>query len=68
MPKQNFKRGSVDANSLLFHYLEMSTGPSALCLHGFPDSAWTYRYLLPEMAKAGYGAVAVFMRGFALRW
>jgi pimeloyl-ACP methyl ester carboxylesterase len=34
-------------------------------MHGFPDSAWTYRHLLPELAKAGYRAVACFMRGYA---
>jgi len=43
----------------------MGEGPLALCLHGFPDSPWTYRYLLPELAKAGYRAVAPFMRGYA---
>ena len=40
-------------------------GPLALCLHGFPDSAWTYRYLLPALADAGFRAVAPFMRGYA---
>ena len=60
-----FKTGSVSANGLRFHYLEMGTGTLALCLHGFPDSPWTYRYLLPELAKAGYWAVAPFMRGYA---
>jgi pimeloyl-ACP methyl ester carboxylesterase len=28
-------------------------GPLALCLHGFPDTAHTYRHLLPELAAAG---------------
>src|ERR671936_1202276 len=60
-----FERGSVQANNLLFHYLEMGEGPLALCLHGFPDSPYTYRYLLPELVAAGYRAVAPFMRGFA---
>lgn len=59
------KTGSVQANGLEFHYLEMGQGPLALCLHGFPDSAWTYRHLLPALAAAGYRAVAVFMRGYA---
>jgi pimeloyl-ACP methyl ester carboxylesterase len=40
-------------------------GPLALCLHGFPDSAHTWRHLLPELASAGYRAVAPFMRGYA---
>jgi pimeloyl-ACP methyl ester carboxylesterase len=60
-----FDRGEVRANGLRFHYLEMGEGPLALCLHGFPDSPYTYRYLLPELAGAGYRAVAPFNRGFA---
>lgn len=40
-------------------------GPLALCLHGYPDSAWTWRFLLPELAAAGYRAVAPFSRGYA---
>lgn len=31
----------------------------------FPDSPFTYRYLLPELARAGFHAVAPFVRGFA---
>ena len=42
-------------------YLEMGEGPLALCLHGFPDSPFSYRHLLPELAAAGYRAVAPFM-------
>lgn len=61
----DFKRGSVIAAGLEFHYLEAGSGPLALCLHGFPDSPWSYRYLLPELAKAGYRAVAPFSRGYA---
>lgn len=62
---QEFERGHVQANGLQFHYLTAGEGPLALCLHGFPDSPWTYRYLLPELAAAGYRAVAPFNRGFA---
>ena len=40
-------------------------GPLALCLHGFPDSAHTWRFLLPQLARAGYRAVAPFLRGYA---
>jgi pimeloyl-ACP methyl ester carboxylesterase len=61
----DFARGSVRANGLEFHFLEQGEGPLALCYHGFPDSPWTYRYLLPELARAGYRAVAPFARGFA---
>jgi pimeloyl-ACP methyl ester carboxylesterase len=40
-------------------------GPLALCLHGFPDTAHTWRHLLPRLAEAGYRAVAPFLRGYA---
>ena len=62
---QTFKTGTIQANGLRFHFLEQGEGPLALCLHGFPDSAWTYRYLLPRLAEAGYRAVAPFIRGYA---
>ncbi len=61
----DLERGTVRANGLEFHYLEAGEGPLALCYHGFPDSPWTYRYLLPELARAGYRGVAPFARGFA---
>jgi pimeloyl-ACP methyl ester carboxylesterase len=55
----------VTANDVEFACLETGDGPLALCLHGFPDSAWTWRHLLPELADAGFRAVAPFMRGYA---
>jgi len=59
------RQGRVTANGLEFAYLEAGEGPLALCLHGFPDSPYTYRHLLPALAAAGYRAVAPFQRGFA---
>jgi len=55
----------VLANGLEFGLLEAGTGPLALCLHGFPDSAHTWRQLLPVLAEAGFHAVAPFLRGYA---
>ncbi|MGD9705447.1 MAG: alpha/beta fold hydrolase [Acidimicrobiia bacterium] len=57
--------GAVSANGFEVAYLECGTGPLALCLHGFPDSAHTWRHLLPELADAGFRAVAPFQRGYA---
>ena len=62
---QDFERGTVRANQLTFAYLTQGDGPLALCIHGFPDSPFSYRYLLPALADAGYRAVAPFNRGFA---
>lgn len=40
-------------------------GPLALCLHGFPDTAYGWRNLAPRLVEAGYRVVAPFMRGYA---
>lgn len=56
--------GRITANGVDFAYLEAGSGPLALCLHGFPDSAWGWRLLLPALAEAGFRAVAPFMRGY----
>jgi pimeloyl-ACP methyl ester carboxylesterase len=57
----------ADANGVRFGYLQAGPpdGPLALCLHGFPDSAHTWRHLLPKLADLGYHAVAPFARGYA---
>lgn len=62
-----FEQARVTANGVDFAYLAAgpADGPLALCLHGYPDSAWTWRHLLPELAAAGYRAVAPFNRGYA---
>ncbi len=57
----------VRANGVEFTCLEAgpADGPLALCLHGFPDSAHTWRHLLGALAEDGYHAVAPYMRGYA---
>jgi pimeloyl-ACP methyl ester carboxylesterase len=54
----------VTANGIDFAYFEAGRGPLALCLHGYPDSAHTWRHLLPALADAGFHAVAPFLRGY----
>ena len=56
---------AVRTERLEFATLQCGSGPLALCLHGFPDSAHSWRHLLPRLADAGYHAVAPFMRGYA---
>lgn len=65
MADQKIKLECVSANGTDFSYLECGTGKLALLLHGFPDTAQTWRHLMPELAAAGYRAVAPFMRGYA---
>ena len=61
------RNGQVKANGVSFAFLEdgPSDGPLALCLHGFPDTAHSFRHLLPALAGAGYHAVAPWLRGYA---
>lgn len=40
-------------------------GPLALLLHGFPDTAWSWRYVAPALAEDGWRVVAPFSRGYA---
>ena len=63
----SFEHLSVEANGLHFAALAAgpADGPLALCLHGFPDAAPTWRHLLPALADAGFRAVAPWMRGYA---
>lgn len=56
---------TTTVNGVELAYLEQGEGPLALCLHGFPDTAWTWRHLLPRLADAGFRAVAPFNRGYA---
>lgn len=57
----------VDANGLRFGALAWGdpADPLALMVHGYPDTAWTWRYLGPYLAGRGWRAVAPFTRGYA---
>ncbi len=55
----------IHANGLDFAYLEEGSGPLVLLLHGFPDTAQTWSHPMAALAKAGYRAVAPYLRGYA---
>jgi len=64
---KGLREGRIQANALEFATLEAGSvgAPLALCFHGFPDTAVTFRHLLPALASVGYHAVAPWMRGYA---
>ncbi len=39
--------------------------PLLVALHGFPDTAWTFRHLAPLLVADGWRVAAPFMRGYA---
>ena len=57
-------RLTLKAGDLAFTAYTLGQGPLVLCLHGFPDTPATWRWLLPDLAAAGYRAVAVTLRGY----
>lgn len=55
----------VQANGLRFEVDKCGTGDTlALCLHGFPELSYSWRYQLPMLAEAGYEAWAPNLRGY----
>src|SRR5262245_51847441 len=55
----------IQANGLRFHVLEQGEGDRlALCLHGFPESSFSWRHQLPVLAKEGWRAWAPDLRGY----
>ncbi len=59
------KPNHINANGLSFAYDEAGSGPDiALCLHGFPESRFSWRHQLPVLAEAGWHAVAPDLRGY----
>jgi pimeloyl-ACP methyl ester carboxylesterase len=57
----------VDANGLRFEVDTCGSGDRlALCLHGFPEHSFSWRYQLPLLADLGYRAWAPNLRGYGL--
>ena len=56
---------TVEANGFRFAVDEAGEGEHlALCLHGFPESRFSWRYQLPLLAELGYRAWAPDLRGY----
>lgn len=58
----------VSTNGIRVHLAEAGPAdtdkPIVLMIHGFPESWYSWRYQLPALAKAGYHAVAMDVRGY----
>lgn len=65
MPPTEPALSHATINGIDYAYLEQGSGPLAICVHGFPDTARGWSPLLGELAAAGFHAVAPFMRGYA---
>ena len=55
----------VLANQLSFRVAMAGSGDQlVVCLHGFPESAMSWRYQLAPLAQAGYRVWAPDLRGY----
>lgn len=58
----------ANVNGLTLHLLEAGTPradrPTVLLLHGFPELAYSWRAVMPGLARAGYHVIAPDQRGY----
>jgi epoxide hydrolase 4 len=56
---------TVRANGIDFNVAMAGSGKRlALCLHGFPESSFSWRYQMPLLSRLGYRAWAPDLRGY----
>ncbi len=60
-----FQHGMAEIEpGVQLHYVEAGTGPRTMVLvHGYPETWWEWRHVMPTFAAAGYRVVAVDYRG-----
>ena len=54
----------IETNGINTRIASMGEGPLVIFCHGWPESWYSYRHQLPEVAKAGFRAVAYDVRGY----
>lgn len=61
------RTATVRANGMTFHVREAgpASGDLVLLLHGFPQSGYEWREVMPALAAAGYRVVAPDQRGYS---
>lgn len=64
MPHSDFNYRYVDTPRLRFRVAELGNGPPVILLHGFPESAYSWRHQLVALADAGFRAIAPDQRGY----
>ncbi|CAI9776217.1 unnamed protein product [Fraxinus pennsylvanica] len=55
---------SITVNGINMHVAEIGQGPFVLFLHGFPECWYSWRHQMTFMARHGFRAVALDLRGY----
>jgi pimeloyl-ACP methyl ester carboxylesterase len=63
MSEKEYKDVYIEANGISFHCITAGEGPLCLCLHGFPESWYSWRNQIPLLARS-YQVVVPEMRGY----
>jgi len=58
------KEYDIASNGIALHVTEQGEGPAVLFCHGFPDTSYTWRRQMRDVASAGFRAIAPDMRGY----
>jgi pimeloyl-ACP methyl ester carboxylesterase len=69
-PPHELEHGMADIESgLRLHYVTAGTGPRVVVLlHGFPQTWWEWRWVIPVLLEAGFRVVAPDYRGAGDSW
>lgn len=59
-----FISSTAKVNGVRLHYVRGGRGPLVLLVHGWLETWWHWRLVMPELRKAGYTVVTVDMRGY----
>lgn len=54
----------ISSSGHRIHLAEAGQGPLVVLIHGFPESWYSWRHQLADLADAGYRAVALDVRGY----
>jgi pimeloyl-ACP methyl ester carboxylesterase len=58
-----FRHRQDKVNGISLHSVVGGTGPALLFLHGWPQTWWEWRHVMPALAKV-YTVIAADLRGF----
>jgi pimeloyl-ACP methyl ester carboxylesterase len=54
----------IQTNGIRMHVVEQGVGPLVLLCHGFPESWYSWRHQIDDLAASGFRVVAPDMRGY----
>ncbi|KOV74055.1 MULTISPECIES: alpha/beta fold hydrolase [unclassified Streptomyces] len=58
------KRKRIFTNGVELSVIDKGTGPVVLLLHGFPETAYSWRHQIDPLVESGYRVIAPDLRGF----